>query len=713
MRLRGAAAFLALLVVVPGAPSAVRAASSATPDATLGAPVSGTSQYVDGTYVWTDYAYDDRLSTYPAGTGNSADLVQLQIAIDDAGDLHLKAVLETLTDPSVPLLAVGVDSDLNSATGSAHLLGMLGLTTTDDLGIEREFLVDASGTTVFTFDSQGGHEENRFGSTIDPSRNTIEADVPSTLAGADGPGIRVFAMLGLRSKATAFDLAFVGGEPSSGWQSARQASVVSGGAARDASAVLDLDKMRAAVTEAPDASSPGFHTFLYHSDLALAEGIQPWNLRGPGGAPLPLGNFYAGPYQPYIVWVPDRPLPEHPPLVVYMHGLQGTHTSNVNTLGKGLIDPDAIVVMPLGRGEDSFYEREAEQDILDVTDDAMARFDVDPDRVVLSGISMGGFGAFRLGILRPDRWSAIVPLIGTADSAQMTFGAAARPEVFSPSGFPSGVGEMMENLLNVPVRMVNGQVDPIVNNAFVTQDVARLTQLQYDFKSWVLMRRQHEVVPSISDCVFDEAVAMKRDGFPKEIAFSSEPATFVTDQTTGLDLRYTSAYWLRRVTARDPERTAVMHIIDAADPLGTAPGGPIAGADENFSHGADLCGPNGGIQTQDAWRLNGVARTRIVDPAPRDQIAIWAFNTSMCRLDLTRHGIIDHPISLDVTTDGATTLELEGLWLGPVRIDKDGEELAVVEPDDHVVRLQTGSDALVSGALGVTLDSTLYTITPL
>jgi hypothetical protein len=67
---------------------------------TIGPLVSGTSSVVDGTYVWTDYAYDDRgpnldgpgredLDTaggdavYGIGWRNEADLIQLQLGLDD------------------------------------------------------------------------------------------------------------------------------------------------------------------------------------------------------------------------------------------------------------------------------------------------------------------------------------------------------------------------------------------------------------------------------------------------------------------------------------------------------------------------------------------------------------------------------------------------------------------------------------------------------
>src|SRR5438270_5630470 len=100
--------------------------------ATLGPLVSATSGYVGGAFVATDYAYDDRGpntdpraggdAKYPSGVGrgNAADLIQVQLAPAGA-DLGVRAVLESLTDPALPLVGIGFDSDMNQATGATSV----------------------------------------------------------------------------------------------------------------------------------------------------------------------------------------------------------------------------------------------------------------------------------------------------------------------------------------------------------------------------------------------------------------------------------------------------------------------------------------------------------------------------------------------------------------------------------------------------------------
>jgi len=45
-------------------------------------------------------------------------------------------------------------------------------------------------------------------------------------------------------------------------------------------------------------------------------------------------------------------------------------------------------------------------------DEVMARQAVDPRRVYLTGLSMGGYGTWDLGLAFPERFAAIVPICG-------------------------------------------------------------------------------------------------------------------------------------------------------------------------------------------------------------------------------------------------------------------------------------------------------------
>jgi len=48
-------------------------------------------------------------------------------------------------------------------------------------------------------------------------------------------------------------------------------------------------------------------------------------------------------------------------------------------------------------------------------DDIEAKYAVDPRRIYLTGLSMGGFGTWSLAISRPDRFAAIAPICGGSE----------------------------------------------------------------------------------------------------------------------------------------------------------------------------------------------------------------------------------------------------------------------------------------------------------
>lgn len=54
-------------------------------------------------------------------------------------------------------------------------------------------------------------------------------------------------------------------------------------------------------------------------------------------------------------------------------------------------------------------------ELVALLDDLQQRYKVDPDRVYLTGLSMGGYGAWRLAWFAPDRFAAIAPICGKGE----------------------------------------------------------------------------------------------------------------------------------------------------------------------------------------------------------------------------------------------------------------------------------------------------------
>ena len=162
--------------------------------------------------------------------------------------------------------------------------------------------------------------------------------------------------------------------------------------------------------------------------------------------------------QPYALYLPKQYSSDKKyPLVISLHGEFSNHRLNLRRVfGKGarigetdseatrywpvMKDVEFIVASPLARGTMG-YKGIAEKDVYDVLADVKRRFSIDDDRVYLTGLSMGGGGALWLGLTRPDVWAAIAPVCPMP---------------------PPVTEHLAGNALNLPVRIHQGELDPII-----------------------------------------------------------------------------------------------------------------------------------------------------------------------------------------------------------------------------------------------------------
>ena len=128
-----------------------------------------------------------------------------------------------------------------------------------------------------------------------------------------------------------------------------------------------------------------------------------------------------GRLQPYALYVPARRGPAgRLPLVVALHPSGHTPLRTLRSaLGWVPVDGRraretprrAIVVAPYGYGgTGSRYFSKV--DVLEVMDRVQRRYRTDPRRVLLGGGSLGGLGAWHLGLRVPDRFSVLMPMAG-------------------------------------------------------------------------------------------------------------------------------------------------------------------------------------------------------------------------------------------------------------------------------------------------------------
>lgn len=85
------------------------------------------------------------------------------------------------------------------------------------------------------------------------------------------------------------------------------------------------------------------------------------------------------------------------------------------------------------------YVGDAEKDVMDVLVEVRRAYNIDADRIYLTGHSMGGFGTWSVAMNHPEVFAALAPISGGANT-------------------PTG----MSKIAHIPQIVVHGDADPTV-----------------------------------------------------------------------------------------------------------------------------------------------------------------------------------------------------------------------------------------------------------
>lgn len=665
--------------VPPGGPAVLYSPPPDVPeiqnrDARFRAPyegVSGSERYVDGEYLYTDFLYDDA-NTYPTDTArygnNAADLVEYRMSVRGP-DLAVRLSLTTLLVKDSTIASVAFDSDRNAATGSSTLPRDPGAAFP---GTDAVLTTWGTGAEWSTWDGTSW-KSFPLASKADVEANQITVTVPEKVARPTGKW-RATLVTGLYDPATGGWLA--AGPPALGRiynvgfrfdATLKSPSAPSAAYVRE----LDFDLLRAG-GEKDNVPTHGRIFRMFASRLSSAgffrQPVPPMleparASEGREGASL--GPNYFSRLQPYGVYVPksydgSRPVP----LTFHLHGQDGDYGAvgeghNAKQLGD---DRGSIVMMPSGRGPRGWYIGESEYDVFEAWNDVARNYKLDPLRTAMYGLSMGGYGGYRIALRYPHLFSR---LIVTIPAIQLTTTTG------NSGNWVPGINDndtltnqWVENARNLPVfHVADGASESVFYPAQFTQTAGppvngsrSFDSLGYRFKLWSMTA--------------DHALLVANNNFPEMTTFlgqhtiEQEPFHVTYRRTpksdrSDLGLAPDRAYWVSDITVRDAQTMGPAPVPGGAP---TLPAGVIDvvslgfGKSDAPSTAAQRPGVSGdGIPYLETERTWG----NPVSVPTQNRLVIKAKNVGSLTIDPVA-ARVDCNAKIDITSDGPLAVRLLG-----------------------------------------------------
>jgi pimeloyl-ACP methyl ester carboxylesterase len=263
-------------------------------------------------------------------------------------------------------------------------------------------------------------------------------------------------------------------------------------------------------------------------------------------------SSFDGSSQPYALYVPAAYDPSRSwPLVLSLHGFSSDHILNLRrVLGRGnapdepdchakscfpeLPDVDFLIASPYGFGS-LWYEGPAETDVLDVLSDVRANYTVDPDRIYLTGLSMGGAGAWHLAVRHPHLFAAVAPVCGPSDyrlfASHESLATSFAEELLAAHSPINLAG----NLAHVPAKIFHGTLDDLVRVEHSRSMAQRLRELGCHVEYVEFPEVGHDAwnLAYGDGAILHWFRMFERVSLPRSVDFSTP------------SLRWPGAYWVR------------------------------------------------------------------------------------------------------------------------------------------------------------------------
>lgn len=158
---------------------------------------------------------------------------------------------------------------------------------------------------------------------------------------------------------------------------------------------------------------------------------------------------------PFVIFVPAKYEPgSRPPVLLFLHGAGERGSNNIDQIMVGLgpaiwkrkgTFPFVTVIPQCRTGSNWLADGPDAQWALAMLRQTEKEFGTDPDRVYLTGLSMGGSGTWSIAAKDPSAWAAIVPMCSGPDAANAGKFAAARLPIWNFCGDKDREGTVKAN----------------------------------------------------------------------------------------------------------------------------------------------------------------------------------------------------------------------------------------------------------------------------
>lgn len=214
----------------------------------------------------------------------------------------------------------------------------------------------------------------------------------------------------------------------------------------------------------------------------------------------------------------------------------------------------AICLSPQGRGATD-YKGLGELDVLQAIEEVKKHFNIDVNRIYLTGHSMGGTGAFHLGTHYADLFAGILPVSGNADYLAWTH-AWGWNRVFPGrnTAMRTWVQEShcarayAQNLMTLPTFIISGTGDIVVPPEHSRNMAKLLRKYNAPVQYREYLDAEHGGFPTfLLQQGLSWVTSYERNPYPRNIYWKAD------------SLRYGKAYWTRMEQFAQPVTSAYLH----------------------------------------------------------------------------------------------------------------------------------------------------------